>query len=82
MRFSHTMSQLLAAATVNGTEAIVSCVKANERDGEDRLECLMEAKGDLEAFLADLNRAIAVESSTPADAAQAIDAVLGRFGAA
>lgn len=62
-RFSPTMSTLVAAATVNGTEAMTNCVKAYERSGEARMECLREAKTDLETWLADLNKAIEAEAA-------------------
>ena len=60
-RFSPIMSTLVAAATVNGMEAIANCIKAQERVGSDRMECLQEVKGDLETWLADLNKAIEAE---------------------
>lgn len=63
IRFSPVLSTLVAAATVNGMEAIANCIKAQERDGEARMECLQEVKTDLEAWMADLNKAIEAEAA-------------------
>lgn len=59
--FTPTMSTALAAATVNGTEAMVCVVKASERAGVERLECLHEAKENLLEWLRDVDAAITDE---------------------
>lgn len=69
-RFSPLMSTVVAAATVNGMEAIANCIKAYERTGADRLECLREARDDLDQWFADIDAAIAAESLALASAAE------------
>lgn len=59
--FTQHMSVVVAAATVNGMEAIANCIKAYERTGEARRECLHEAKSDLLTWLSDIDRAIGAE---------------------
>ena len=63
MNFSPVMSTLVAAASVNGMEAIANCIKAYERSGESRMECLTEARRDLREWMADLEKAIEAEAA-------------------
>lgn len=60
-RFRQHMSKVVAAATVNGMEAITEIIRASERDGSACLESLHTAKEDLLDLLTDLDAAIATE---------------------
>lgn len=66
-RFNQALSTVTAAATVNGMEAIASCIKAYERTGESRLECLQDALADLETWRADIEAAITATTKDIAD---------------
>lgn len=61
-RFNPVMSTLVAAAEVNGFSAASACIRGYEREGEARMECLKEAKHDLEVWMADLTKAIEAEA--------------------
>lgn len=61
-RFTEHMSKVLAAASVNGAEAIIESVKASEREGANRIECLHTAKEQLLEWLGDIDRALAIET--------------------
>lgn len=65
-RYSPHMSKLVASAAVNGIEAIAESVKANERVAYDRLECLRNAKRELNEWPTDLNAAIEAEMNAEA----------------
>lgn len=62
-RFTKHMSKVLSAASVNGADAIVECVKADEREGAARIECLHSAKEQLLEWLTDIDRALAIETA-------------------
>ena len=76
-RFSHHMSNVSAAATVHGMSAIENCIRAYERNGADRLECLQEAKADLLTWMTDIDRAIGAETATHPQVLAAIDDAIG-----
>lgn len=76
-RFSQHMCSVSAAATVHGMSAIEACIKAYERTGEARLECLQETKADLLTWMADIDRAIGAETATHPQVLAAIDDAIG-----
>jgi hypothetical protein len=62
-RYTLHMSKVLAAASVNGGDAIAASVIASERIGAARIECLHTAKEQLLQWLVDIDRALAIETA-------------------
>ena len=66
-RYRKYMSEVVAGAQVNGMEAIFAIIAANERDPEECLDALGEAREDLNRLSQDLDVAIASLSRELAD---------------